>query len=338
MIKRLLLVLAIFAVIAAAGAYWAVNQVKLSSSSPLLIEQETLLTVAPGSHLATVVRQFEQQGWIEESPWRQYIRHLRPELSAVKAGTYMLTQGMHFDDALALIVRGDEHQFSITLLEGERFIDWLALLQQTPYLVSETATMTEAEIAKVLGASNEKLEGLLLPETYYFTYGTSDLTLLKRAYRAMDTLLSNTWDSRDKGLMLKTPYEVLIMASIIEKETALAEERGLVSSVFNNRLKKGMRLQTDPTVIYGMGDSYRGVITRSALRTPTPYNTYTIAGLPPTPIAMPGRDSVLAALNPPDSNYYYFVADTKGGHTFSTTLEQHNRAVRVYRQWERSQR
>ncbi|WP_087018166.1 endolytic transglycosylase MltG [Thaumasiovibrio subtropicus] len=336
--KRFLSIAALLLAIAAGAGFWAMEEVKRSVLAPLTLEEPTHLTIRPGSNINSIFRQLEANGWVESNPWRQYARVLRPDLTAVKAGTFLVTPDMTVETALQHFISGREHQFSITLVEGDRFVDWLVQLQGRDDLLVETEGLSEADIAKKLGHEGDKLEGLLLPETYYFTQGDSDLTILKRAYDAMDELLDKAWSQKSDALMLKSPYEVLIMASIIEKETALASERGLVSSVFNNRLKRGMRLQTDPTVIYGMGDAYTGVITRSALRTPTAYNTYTIDGLPPTPIAMPSQASVLAAVNPEVSNYYYFVADTKGGHTFSTTLKQHNRAVRVYREWERSQK
>ncbi|HAH03403.1 MAG TPA: endolytic transglycosylase MltG, partial [Vibrio sp.] len=190
--------------------------------------------------------------------------------------------------------------------------------------------VSEKEIAQKLGIENEKLEGLFLAETYHYTYGTTDLDLLKRAHRDLMNVVNDEWENRADKLPLKSPYEALILASIIEKETAVASERERVSSVFVNRLNKRMRLQTDPTVIYGMGDSYKGNIRKKDLRTPTPYNTYTMSGLPPTPIAMAGKASINAALNPEKSNYLYFVASGTGGHVFSKSLTEHNRAVRAY--------
>lgn len=190
--------------------------------------------------------------------------------------------------------------------------------------------MSETDIAEKLGIENEKLEGLFLAETYHYTYGTTDLDLLKRAHRDLMNVVNDEWENRADKLPLKSPYEALILASIIEKETAVASERERVSSVFVNRLNKRMRLQTDPTVIYGMGDSYKGNIRKKDLRTPTPYNTYTMSGLPPTPIAMAGKASINAALNPEKSNYLYFVASGTGGHVFSKSLTEHNRAVRAY--------
>nr|WP_086940767.1 endolytic transglycosylase MltG [Thaumasiovibrio occultus] len=337
MIKRLLFVVLFLGVVAAGGAYWAFEQVKASADTELTLSSPQIFTVSSGTHLQRLFRQLENEGLMQANPFRRYVGRLHPEWVGIKAGTYQLTPGMSLDDAIDLFVSGDEHQFSITLLEGERFSEWLTQLRSNEQLAHETAQMSEAEIADILGYDGDKLEGVLLPETYFFTVGESDLDILKRAYVAMESLLADAWEDRDDALELKSEYELLIMASIIEKETALAAERGLVSSVFNNRLRIGMRLQTDPTVIYGMGDDYNGVITRSALRKPTAYNTYTIDGLPPTPIAMPSKESVLAAANPDESKYLYFVADTHGGHTFTTNLRDHNRAVKVYRQWERSQ-
>ncbi|OJI45892.1 putative aminodeoxychorismate lyase [Vibrio vulnificus] len=203
-------------------------------------------------------------------------------------------------------------------------------MAQDPYLVHELAGLSEAEIAKRLEIPYEKLEGLFLAETYHYTYGTSDVELLKRAHEKLNRVLDKHWQQRQDKLPLKNSYEALILASIIEKETAIDEERERVASVFVNRLNKRMRLQTDPTVIYGMGEAYDGNIRKKDLRTPTPYNTYVINGLPPTPIAMAGEASIAAALNPENSSYLYFVASGKGGHVFSKTLAEHNRAVRAY--------
>jgi len=190
--------------------------------------------------------------------------------------------------------------------------------------------LAEADIAQKLGIEQQKLEGLFLAETYHFPFGTTDLEILKRANRRLEKILDQHWANRQPNLPIKTPYEALILASIIEKETAIASERGRIASVFVNRLNKRMRLQTDPTVIYGLGDAYDGNLRKKDLRTPTPFNTYTIFGLPPTPIAMAGEASIKAALNPEQSNYLYFVASGSGGHVFSKTLNEHNRAVRAY--------
>ncbi|MGR5140910.1 endolytic transglycosylase MltG [Photobacterium sp. DNB23_23_1] len=330
MLKKLAIAVILLGLAAAGGLGWSYQQVKSSLDVQVENQQEVLLTVRAGTSYRGLLNQLASQDIIVESPWTRWIPRLEPQLANLKSGTYQVTPAMTLKDVLALVASGREHQFAITLVEGERFVDWLAQLQQAPHVTHATDGMSEAEIAQALGADIEKLEGYLLPETYHYTAGTSDLELLRRAYSDMQNLLGTAWDERDAEIPLKTPYEALIMASIIEKETAVDNERGLVSSVFMNRLHKGMRLQTDPTVIYGMGDKYEGRIRKRDLQTPTPYNTYTIFGLPPTPIAMPSEASVLAAVNPDDSIYYYFVADGKGGHKFSRTLTEHNRAVREY--------
>ncbi|MDO6705747.1 endolytic transglycosylase MltG [Photobacterium sp. 1_MG-2023] len=330
MLKKLALVFVLLGAILAGGVGWAYLQVKASIDQPVAQLEEPYLTVRPGTTFRGLIYQLTQMGVIAESPWTRWVGRIDPTLARIKAGTYSIERARTLKDVLVTVASGKEYQFSITLLEGDRFTDWLNELENAPMLKHETAQMTEADIAKAIGADVEKLEGYLLPETYHYTAGTSDLALLKRAYGHMTQLLGSAWEDRDASIPLKNPYEVLIMASIIEKETAVDEERAKVSSVFMNRLHKGMRLQTDPTVIYGMGDKFDGNIRRKDLRTPTPYNTYTIFGLPPTPIAMPSAASVLAAVKPAQTNYYYFVADGKGGHTFSKTLSEHNRAVRQY--------
>ena len=330
MLKKLAIAVILLGLVAAGGLGWSYQQVKSSLDMQTENQQEVLLTVRAGTSYRGLLNQLVREDLFAESPWTRWIPRLEPQLANLKSGTYQIDPAMSLKEVLALVASGREQQFAITLVEGERFVDWLAQLQQAPHVTHATEGMSEADIAKALGADVEKLEGYLLPETYHYTAGTSDLELLRRAYRDMQNLLGTAWDERDAEIPLKTPYEALIMASIIEKETAVDDERGLVSSVFMNRLHKGMRLQTDPTVIYGMGDKYEGRIRKRDLQTPTPYNTYTIFGLPPTPIAMPSEASVLAAVNPDDSTYYYFVADGKGGHKFSRTLTEHNRAVREY--------
>ncbi|MGF1690632.1 endolytic transglycosylase MltG [Photobacterium kagoshimensis] len=330
MLKKLLLVIVVLAMAGAGAIGWSYQQVVASLSQPVINTETTLFTVTPGSSFRGVLNQLDRAKIIKQTRWTRWVVKLDPRLAQVKVGTYQIPTDLTLHGVLALLTSGKEHQFAITLVEGDRFSDWLAQLSQAPHIKHATEGMTEAEIAKAIGANGKKLEGYLLPETYHYTAGTTDIEVLRRSYRAMDSLLEAAWQKRDQAIPLKSQYEALIMASIIEKETAVDSERTLVSSVFMNRLNKGMRLQTDPTVIYGMGDNYKGNIRRKDLRTPTPYNTYTIFGLPPTPIAMPSKASVLAAMKPENSNYYYFVADGNGGHKFSKSLREHNRAVRAY--------
>ncbi|MCW8330809.1 endolytic transglycosylase MltG [Photobacterium sp. SDRW27] len=330
MLKKLVIAVVLMGLIAAGGLGWSYQQVKASLQQPVSNETAVFITVNPGTSFRGLLNQLAEKQIVPASKWTRWIYRLEPELTHIKTGTYQIPNTGTLRDVLGLIASGKEHQFAITLVEGDRFVDWLTQLSAAPEIIHQTEGMTEAEIAEAIGAELTKLEGYLLPETYHYTAGTTDLELLKRAYRQMVSLLDSAWDGRDQAIPLKNPYEALIMASIIEKETAVDNERTVVSSVFMNRLNKGMRLQTDPTVIYGMGDKYDGNIRKRDLRTPTPYNTYTIFGLPPTPIAMPSKASVLAAVKPENSGYYYFVADGKGGHKFSKTLSEHNRAVRAY--------
>lgn len=231
-----------------------------------------------------------------------------PELVAIKSGTYEIKEGAPLKETLSLFASGKEFHFSLTFVEGSRFEDWLKQLSSAPYLERLTLEQSETELAQELGIENGKLEGWFLPETYAYTTHASDLSILRRAYQDMKTFLEASWEKRQANLPYKTPYEALIMASIIEKETGQPDERAQIASVFVNRLRLGMKLQTDPTVIYGVKERYDGNIRRSDLTDVNPYNTYVIDGLPPTPIAMPGKASIEAALNPKSTDYLYFVA------------------------------
>ncbi|CAH0533035.1 Endolytic murein transglycosylase [Vibrio stylophorae] len=330
MLKKLFIaaILGLVAVAAAAGYVYQQATGYLDQTNQL--SEPSLFEVKRGMSFAAVTAALQAQGIATNNPWTRLIPKLDPKLAKIKVGVYQIAPKLTVRQVLEVLVAGKEHQFSITLIEGERFTDWRKRLEAAPYLKQTMAEMSEAEIATAIGADRTKLEGLLLPETYNYAHGSTDIALLKRAYDDMQALMVASWPKRAKASELDTPYEALILASIIEKETAVANERGKVASVFNNRLIKGMRLQTDPTVIYGMGDKYDGNIRRKDLRTPTPYNTYVIYGLPPTPIAMASKESVLAALNPDKTPYYYFVADGTGGHKFSRTLREHNRAVQAY--------
>ncbi len=310
--------------------FYAKQQLYTYIDQPFQIEHRQLIEVKRGISLQRLLVQFEQQEWIKASPFSKLLRYLHPELLQLKAGTFQIQPNLNLKQVLELLVSGKEHQFSITFVEGSTFKQLRESLAQAKGLSHTIDSLSEQEIAQQLGIKREKLEGLFLSETFYFTAGTSDLDILARSHAQLQQTLDHHWEKRAKQLPLKSAYEALILASIIEKETAIEAERGFVSSVFINRLNRRMRLQTDPTVIYGMGDNYRGRIRKKDLQTPTPYNTYTIFGLPPTPIAMVGEASIIAALNPVSSNYLYFVATGKGGHKFSTNLKDHNRAVQDY--------
>ncbi|MBN3189662.1 endolytic transglycosylase MltG [Pectobacterium brasiliense] len=302
------------------------------ADSPLAIEKETIFTLPAGTGREGLETLLLDQKIITDDTFFSWLLRFEPELAKFKAGTYRFTSGMTVREMLALLSSGKEAQFSIRFVEGSRLKEWLVTLQQAPYIKHSLADKTEQDVATQLEIKDKTSpEGWFYPDTYSYTAGMSDIALLQRAHQRMKKTVDEVWKGREEGLPYKTPDELLTMASIIEKETAINEERTQVASVFVNRLRLGMRLQTDPTVIYGMGDDYKGVITRKALDTPTPYNTYVISGLPPTPIAMPGKASLDAAAHPAKTSYLYFVADGKGGHSFTTNLADHNRAVRVYR-------
>lgn len=295
------------------------------------------LTITPGEHPLFVVHRGETALQLTgrlspELPLlhRRLWLKFHPELAAVRQGTYRLDENTRLRDALNTFVEGDVYRLNVTLVEGLRLTDWLAKLAGAEYLEHTLDEVSEATLAERLGAEHSKLEGLFLPETYTYTPGDSDYDVLERAYGHMQEFLDEAWQSREANLPVETPYEALILASIIEKETGIAEERPLIASVFINRLRRGMRLQTDPTVIYGMGDNFDGNIRKRDLQAHTPYNTYVIDGLPPTPIAMPSQEAIRAVLNPAKSQYYYFVAKGEGRHYFSRTLREHNNAVRRY--------
>ncbi|ELE5024934.1 endolytic transglycosylase MltG [Vibrio fluvialis] len=330
MIKKLVSLLFTLLALAAVGYFYVTKQVDVYLSQPLDIQSEQLVTIPSGTSLNGALSLMTKHGWIDSQFAEKLVRRFHPQLTQIKAGTYQLMPDMKLAQALKLLVSGKEHQFAITFVEGSRFSEWMAILEQNEQLKHTLTESSEADIAKQLGIEQSKLEGLFLAETYHFTKGVSDLDILKRAHRKLEGILNSAWETRQENLPLTSPYQALILASIIEKETAVESERERIASVFVNRLNKRMRLQTDPTVIYGMGDNYDGNIRKKDLRAPTPYNTYVINGLPPTPIAMPGEASIRAALNPEQSAYLYFVASGNGGHVFSKNLTEHNRAVRAY--------
>jgi len=312
---------------------------KQQLDKPLNIKEAQLLTIEKGSSLSFLLNQLVSNSWIDNKFWiRNYVR-VFPKSVVIKAGTYLIQPNSTSLTLLAQISSGIEHQFSITFIEGSTFKDWLILLKQQPYLKQTLTNKSVADIALILDLKHENPEGLFFPETYAYTANTKDISLLIRANQKMQQKIDSLWKTRMSGLPYESKYEALIMASIIEKETSYLPEQPLIASVFVNRLNKKMRLQTDPTIIYGLGDRYQGDITYAHKREKTAYNTYRISGLPPTPIAMPGLSSIKAALNPDQSDYFYFVSngDKKGNHKFSKTLAEHNAAVQRYLKKIRSQ-
>ncbi len=299
--------------------------------TPLNLSPEAQeITIKQGSSLRGIANQLVEQEVIKHSlPFVALAKLLHKE-SELQAGDYTLNKNVTPYQLLLSLNHGKATQGSITWIEGKTFRQMREKLARNDAIRHTTSGMTGREILQLIGAKESHPEGLFFPETFYFDRGTEDVVLLKRAYGMMRDKLEGAWDGRSGDLPYKNKYEALIMASIIEKETGQASERPMIAGVFLNRLRIGMRLQTDPTVIYGMGENFDGNIRKKDLAKDTPYNTYTRSGLPPTPIAMPGLASIEAALHPAKTKALYFVGRGDGSHEFSNSLAQHNRAVAKY--------
>jgi UPF0755 protein len=323
---RALLLLILFAALAAFG--WLYHFANKELSLP---ESPFRFTLKAGSTMKSVARQLTESELLAE-PWTFVaLARIIGKSTQIKAGEYELDRAMTPLALLRLFAKGQQaEQVPIQFIEGQTFVEIRKLLDDHPALKHDSKDLSESEILRAVGATETKAEGMFFPDTYLVIPGTGDLKLLQRAYAAMQNHLASAWEARDPGLPYVDAYQALIMASIIEKETGQPSERPLIASVFINRLKKRMLLQTDPTVIYGMGPQYNGNIRKADLQRDTPYNTYTRAGLPPTPIAMPGLAAITAALKPATSNALYFVAKGDGSHEFSANLVEHNRAVNKY--------
>lgn len=310
----------------AAGVFYLQYQKALNA--PLVAEGDGIITVKRGDTLASLNRELVQRGIIHSDWVLPVYARLNPQAANIKAGDYRIDASASLPSLMNDITNGKVVVYNITVVEGKTFKDLRASLVQTAGIEHTLNDKTDAQIATLLGIDGSP-EGWFMPETYQFHRGSSDLELLKRMYGEMQRTLEQEWPNRADGLPLANPYQALILASIIEKETGVASERPQIAGVFVRRLQKDMLLQTDPSVIYGAAD-YHGDLTRKHLQTDTPYNTYINKGLPPTPIALPGKASIQAALHPADGDSLYFVADGKGGHTFSATYEEHQQAVARY--------
>ena len=321
--KILFAVFLLFAV-AAGGLWWWANQPLSLRTSPLDFH------VAAGSSLRSAITQMRESGIEVEPGLLALLARAKRADTAIKAGSYAVKEGVTPSQLLDKLLKGKVTQGELTLVEGWTFRQWRTRLDKHPDLKHELLGLSEAQVIEKLGLNIAGLEGQLFPDTYLFDKQSSDLELLARAQRAMQRKLDAEWTSRSAGLPYKTPNDALIMASIVEKETGRESDREFVAAVFVNRLRKGMLLQTDPTVIYGIGEKFDGNLRKRDLLTDTPYNTYIRPGLPPTPIAMPGQASIRAALNPAPSDVIYFVARGDGSSEFSRTLDEHNRAVNKY--------
>lgn len=324
LLRRLLLLCVLAALALAGAAVWWLHR-------PLTLATPTVeLSVEPGMSPRAIAEAWVAAG-VQTSPsllyeWFRWSGQAR----RIRAGSYEVAAGTSPRALLEKMVLGDETLVTVRLIEGWTFRQFRAELARAEGLRADTAAMSDAQVMAALGRPGVHPEGRFFPDTYAYSRGSSDLAVLRRALHAMERRLAAAWEQRAPDLPLRTPEEALILASIVEKETGLEADRGLVAGVFVNRLRIGMRLQTDPTVIYGLGASFDGNLRRRDLETDTPYNTYTRSGLPPTPIAMPGKRSLLAAVNPQPTRALYFVARGDGTSEFSETLTEHNRAVNRY--------
>lgn len=287
-------------------------------------------SVEYGSNLKVVAHQLTEQGLLSNAWSLLVLSRIMHNESLIKAGDYTLSKNYTLIELLNYLIEGDVKQAAIKFVEGSTFAQIRKVLNEHPAVQHDTLNMSEKDILQSVGTRETAAEGLFFPDTYFFVANDSDVKILRRAYQAMQNNLQKLWSTRVESLPLKTPYEALILASIVEKETGLASDRAKIASVFINRLQIGMRLQTDPTIIYGLGDKFNGNLRKEDLQADQPYNTYTRAGLPPTPIAMPGLAAIQATLMPVESNALYFVARGDGTSQFSSTLADHNRAVAKY--------
>ncbi len=319
-----------FLLATALGWLWVEQVVNKPINAP---EAGAVLRVDPGSNVTRIARELVARQLIRrEEPFILYAR--LKDKTDIKTGEYQLSAEDTQSSLLDRLISGDVIVYQVTFPEGLTLEQWLSVAADHPKLAASAADISLAQLKKELGLNH--LEGWFFPDTYYFTAEEDISDILLQAHSRMKTLLDQEWQQRDKGLPYQSPYEALIMASIVERETGLASERSQIAGVFVRRLQKGMRLQTDPTVIYGLGDRYQGNLKRQHLTEKNPYNTYQIKGLPPTPIAMPGRDAINAALHPDKSNALFFVARGDGSHQFSASLEDHQAAVRKYQLKRRS--
>lgn len=327
---RILLVVGALGICVAAAAGYTMNRFL---HAPVSVEDGgTLFEIRSGTNFRNVSNALEESGIVSDGLLFRLYGRWSGDAGRIQAGEFLIQPGTTPAQLLEQFVSGDVQLYSFTLIEGWNQWDLLRALRQHPEI---DASMTEEDwpaLLESLGADTRHPEGLFLPETYRFPRNSSDRDVLSQAYRLMQTTLAEEWPKRSEDAAVSTPYEALILASIIEKETARGDERARISGVFTRRLGKRMRLQTDPTVIYGIGPAFDGNLRRRDLRTDTPYNTYTRGGLPPTPIAMPGRAAIVAALDPADGDELFFVATGlgDGSHRFSVTKEEHDAAVAEY--------
>ena len=330
MMKKLLWPVVLLVVLGLGLVVWQWMLYRQALDRPLSITEPVVLEIRKGESLKSVARRLQRQGVLQNHRWLLLWAYERGAAGDIKVGEYDIQPGSTPRSLLALLVSGKVRQHRVTLVEGWTVKQALQALQAQSGLKHTLEGVKLDQLLAELGFPAGHPEGRFFPDTYFFTRGTDDREILKRAYHRMEQVLQEEWQGRGQGLPLKNPYEALILASIVEKETGHRDEQPRIAGVFIRRLQKGMLLQSDPTVIYGMGEAYHGNIRRSDLRRSTPYNTYVQSGLPPTPIALPGRDAIHAVLHPATGKELYFVAKGNGRHEFSATLKEHNRAVFRY--------
>ncbi len=325
--KKTSVLVALLAVIVVLCLFWYYNS---TISKPLKFTNQTFL-VARGESLTSIVNRLVDHQVIDEPYSLRIYARLHALETRVKAGEYRFPDGISVAELMHRLVSGKgQVGIKITIIEGWTFAQMRAFINAAPKLEKTTLSWSDQQIMQAMGHPQLHPEGQFYPETYHYHRGDSDISVYKEAFKLMQEELDRVWANRADNLQIKNRYQALILASIIEKETQDRSEQSHIAGVFNNRLRIGMRLQTDPTVIYGLGREYKGNITRKHLKTDTPYNTYTRYGLPPTPISLPGHDSLRAAVHPKTTRSLYFVAMGAGKHKFSETLKQHNAAVRKY--------
>ncbi len=325
-----LMILVIAAMLIASFAYWRINNVL---DSPLVVADDGIVfEIRQGSALSSIGNDLAARGILTSPKVFRWYAQLAGHAGSIRAGEYLIEAGTTPRGLLDKFVSGDVRLYSLTIVEGWTYREMIAALTAHPAIEHSITIEDWPRLLESLMSTASYPEGMFLPETYRFPKGTLDADILKQSFELMQETLNAEWDGRAEGLPVSSPYEALILASIIEKETAKADERARIAGVFVRRLQQRMRLQTDPTVIYGIGESFNGNLTRRDLQTDTPYNTYTRAGLPPTPIALPGKAAINAALHPAPGGELYFVATGlgDGSHKFSATKEQHDAAVREY--------
>ena len=324
LIKRLFWWSLIITILVAGAAIYYVTRPIANVTIPYVF------SLQPGSSLKSAAHQMNKAGLIPGTQPFILLGRSMGKSGQIKPGNYQLTKAVSLYELLEIVSEGRVAQSDITIIEGWSFRQFRQALNNAPKLRHDSVLLSEAEILQRIGATEKHPEGLFFPDTYNFPSGSSDIALMKRAYKNMQQHLQGSWQGRAANLPLDTPYQALILASIVEKETGKAKDRDMIASVFINRLRKGMMLQTDPTVIYGMGENFDGNIRKRDLLRDTAYNTYTRYGLTPTPISLPGKDSIEAVMHPATSSALYFVAKGDGGSQFSNTLADHNKAVQRY--------